>query len=122
MCQQEGNDFTCDCHGTDYTGMTCEKGIIRTPLVPALTKGETQMLSLSTNLDITTPIKVTVKVDTDTIVVIISAQKQNKSFAVIPKRAGTIKIRYSPRGSYVAQPSESTVLVRGESEIVHPIY
>ena len=116
-----GNDFTCDCHGTDYTGMTCEKGIIRTPVIPVLTKGETQMLSLSTNLDITSPVKVKVKVDKNPIIVIIHTQTRNESFAVTPTRAGTIKVAYDPVGSYVAQPSGSTVIVRGESEIVNPV-
>ena len=120
MCIQGVNEFTCDCRGTNYTGMTCEKGIVRTPVIPVLTKGETQILSLSTNLDITSPIKVNIEVDKTPTTVYISTQTQNVSFTVTPKRAGTIKVAYDPVGSYVAQPSVSTVLVRGESEIVHP--
>ena len=118
---QKENEFSCDCRGTNYTGGTCGRGIIRIPSIPVLTQGQRQMVTISTGINITSKIRVAVDGGGTSIVAIFKENSQTASFLVTPTQAGTLKLKYITGMNYVVQPSQSTVLVRGDSEPVTPV-
>ena len=118
---QKENEFSCDCRGTNYTGDTCGNGIIRIPSIPVLTQGQRQMVTISTGINITSTVRVTVRGGGTSAYVTLTPQSPSANFRVLPKEAGTFKLTYKTDNIYVIQPAQSTVLVRGESEPVTPV-
>ena len=121
LCLQRGDEFSCDCRGTNHTGDTCRKGIVKILTIPTLTQGDEQMVTLSTDIDVTKPIRVSVKTGGRPTIILLTRQSPTVSFPLTPTQAGPLTITFTTdKTKYIAQPSQSTVLVRGKSEPVTP--
>ena len=122
MCIEAGNDFICDCSGTNYTGPTCDIGIIRIPPIPTLTKDQSQSITVSTDLDLRGMIaKILVQVNGGPGPrITFQESRKTQTFSLTPTEVGVIKITYKKSPQFAIQPPESTVFVRDETEQNNP--
>ena len=125
VCIPARNDFNCDCSGTNYTGTTCNIGIILLPPIPILTKGQTHNITVSTNFALAKRVSILLFEDGEPQRRYIVLRKGNQAdtlhFTPIEPGIHTITHRHTEKHLFEVQPSKITIFVQEPSEKNTPI-
>ena len=120
VCILAGSEFTCNCSGTNYTGATCNLGIIRLPPIPVLIKGQTHNINVSTNLDLPQRVRILLFDNGTALRPLIVLDQHNRvdTFQYTPNEAGIhiITHKHAPKHLFAIEPSKIIVFVRESSE------
>ena len=115
----ESDDFKCDCQGTGYQGSTCESGIVFTPLIPSLTKNESNTFEIAAYPDTELTVRIMSSfvrgLNVSPRSITFTPGNNNSQFSVNGSFAGQYALRYILSGfaaDNFESPEESPVFVR----------